>query len=899
MNQTMVTKCNLRWLAVLVLLALGMAGPVCANRLDIYPTADIWAGKTGYNTTYSDMVTGSGNNWGNAASASAPYLVTISSTESGKFNDSARPIWIFNTVGLGANGTVTITNVTMRVPVYGKGNGLGSPALVLMNGTVNVFTGPTYADYQHRGNTELSPRIAYADVTTTADMQVPFTATGISLINKSGYTVIFGAFSWDADGTFGGSWGASKNAYFNVRMSEYATVDNRPKLTILYDIVVTPGANFTANQTNGPQPLTVKFTDESTNSPTAWNWSCGDGTYSEEQNPEHTYSSTGLFNVQLTASNLDGSDVELKPGYISTYTYPGPMGKLLNAVTNLSISTYDGSGQQTHPSVIYSAAGWNGYHYLMAMTPYPGGSDIYENPSMRYSNNKITWVKIAGQPDPIVSPATGYFSDPCIVLDGSTLYLFYRHTDGTDYYNYTTTTDGITWTAPIQTNLDNRLSASFVKNISGGWEAWAHLNADPYTLKHYYGTSPAAWAEYGTVTGATISGKTIWHSEVKIHDNQYQMLMVPYDWTGLYYYNSTNGLTWIPSESNPVLTGNATSWDPVLYRSSFIESDDGHFDVWYTGFNSTAPRVWHIGYTEYPQLPPVAAFTGTPTSGTAPLTVQFTDENTNTPTSWNWSFGEGNYSESQSPSHIYEFPGTFTVNLTATNAAGSNTTSKADYITVLAPIPTTAFSCTPTVLMAHNSTTCTDASYPWITAWLWDFGDGNTSVEQNPTHQYDFVGLFNISLRATNSNTSVWENKTGYINVTLAPVPPVPTPITASFRANITCGNIPVSVQFTDLSTGNPESWNWSFGEGNYSEDQNPVFTYENTGLYDVSLYVNNTVEGSWSNRTDYIQAAPDWYVCNAGHNYTVEDVPLPPELCILSLTIASVIFIIRRKGLL
>ncbi len=82
---------------------------------------------------------------------------------------------------------------------------------------------------------------------------------------------------------------------------------------------------------------------------------------------------------------------------------------------------------------------------------------------------------------------------------------------------------------------------------------------------------------------------------------------------------------------------------------------------------------------------PVADFSGSPTSGDAPLTVNFTDQSTNNPTSWSWDFGDGGSSTAQNPSHTYNTAGTYTVKLTATNDCGSNTKTKVDYITVTEP----------------------------------------------------------------------------------------------------------------------------------------------------------------------------------------------------------------------
>jgi PKD repeat protein len=84
---------------------------------------------------------------------------------------------------------------------------------------------------------------------------------------------------------------------------------------------------------------------------------------------------------------------------------------------------------------------------------------------------------------------------------------------------------------------------------------------------------------------------------------------------------------------------------------------------------------------------PIAAFTGTPTSGGAPLMVAFTDLSTGSPTSWLWSFGDGNLSAEQNPTHVYGFPGSYTVNLKATNAGGFDTEQKDNYIVVTVPDP--------------------------------------------------------------------------------------------------------------------------------------------------------------------------------------------------------------------
>ena len=104
--------------------------------------------------------------------------------------------------------------------------------------------------------------------------------------------------------------------------------------------------------------------------------------------------------------------------------------------------------------------------------------------------------------------------------------------------------------------------------------------------------------------------------------------------------------------------------------------------------NQSTKRYWHHfdpldGST--PGQPPVANFSASPLSGTAPLAVSFTDTSTNTPSSWAWTFGDGATSTAQHPSHSYTAAGSYTVALTATNADGSDLETKTGYITVTEP----------------------------------------------------------------------------------------------------------------------------------------------------------------------------------------------------------------------
>jgi C1A family cysteine protease/uncharacterized membrane protein len=246
---------------------------------------------------------------------------------------------------------------------------------------------------------------------------------------------------------------------------------------------------------------------------------------------------------------------------------------------------------------------------------------------------------------------------------------------------------------------------------------------------------------------------------------------------------------------------------------------------------------------------PAANFSATPRSGTTSLQVKFTDTSTGSPTSRHWNFGDGKDSTEQSPTHIYSASGTYTVSLTATNNAGSDTETKSRYITVTAPQPPVAgFRGNVTSGTTPLSVAFTDTSTRSPTSWYWDFGDRTNSTVQNPAHVYSRAGRYTVSLRASNTGGSNTLRRTNYITVT-APRPP-----TAAFTANRVSGKAPLTVTFTDTSSGTPTSWNWSFGDGTQNSTvRNPSHTFSKAGRYTVSFTATNANGSNTATRRTYI----------------------------------------------
>ena len=159
-----------------------------------------------------------------------------------------------------------------------------------------------------------------------------------------------------------------------------------------------------------------------------------------------------------------------------------------------------------------------------------------------------------------------------------------------------------------------------------------------------------------------------------------------------------------------------------------------------------------------------------PTSGTSPLQVGFTDVSSGSPTSWAWDFGDGGTSAQRNPTHTYSTAGSYTVTLTVTNAVGSDTKTRVEYISVLAPPPPVAdFSASPTSGTTPLTVTFTDLSSGGPTSRAWDFGDGGTSSLQNPTHTYTSAGTYTVALTVANTSGSDTKTRVGYITATQPP----------------------------------------------------------------------------------------------------------------------------------
>lgn len=168
--------------------------------------------------------------------------------------------------------------------------------------------------------------------------------------------------------------------------------------------------------------------------------------------------------------------------------------------------------------------------------------------------------------------------------------------------------------------------------------------------------------------------------------------------------------------------------------------------------------------------------------------------------------------------------------------------------------PAANFSAVPTSGIVPLTVEFTDQSTGTFDTWQWDFNNDTVidSTEQDPTYIYDAAGIYTVSLTVSGSEGSDTRTKTDYIAVS-----PPPPPI-ADFSADITSGIIPLTVGFTDQSTGTVDAWQWDFDDDDVidSNEQDPSYTYTTAGLYTVTLTVTGPTGSGVETKTEYINAS-------------------------------------------
>jgi PKD repeat protein len=605
--------------------------------------------------------------------------------------------------------------------------------------------------------------------------------------------------------------------------------------------------DFKANVTSGIYPLTVQFTDLSQQDswyPDEYQWSFGDAKgNSSARHPVHTFDNAGTYTVTLSVHNPAGFNTTQKIAYI---TVNNPSAPVVNFVANktsdwagvpvtikfndTSTGLYmnswewdfgDNTGNVTERNTTHTYTAAGNYTVMLTVTN-PGGSS---------TRRVADYIQIKTPPAATVNFVANntsfYYPYGLLVKFNDTSSGIYMSEWYWDFGDGTTSTQrNVTHSYP---NVGNYTVKLTVKNPAG--------NASTTKTEFIKVLFPAA--PVANLAGTPTSGDV--NLTVKFNDTTTGLFLDSWEW------NFGDG-------SMPVTARN----------TSHVYTTAGLYNVTLTVTNvlgnvSTITKTNYINATNPAALPPtqikpVCDFEANQTSGVAPMMVQFTDKTTvGQPQQWQWSFGDsynpGN-ATIQNPVHTFTKPGDYTVILTVTNAAGSNSSKKINYIHVAPPaLPVCNFSADRTDGTEPLTVTFTDLSTGYgISSWQWNFGDGTAnSTLPNPQHTYgkNAAGWRTVTLTVTNDGGSSTCQKVNYINVRLPPAP------TADFTMSPEQGTAPLQVTFTDRSTGSPTGWQWDFGDGHTSAQQNPINTYARAGNYTVTLIASN--DGGSTTRVKYV----------------------------------------------
>lgn len=223
---------------------------------------------------------------------------------------------------------------------------------------------------------------------------------------------------------------------------------------------------------------------------------------------------------------------------------------------------------------------------------------------------------------------------------------------------------------------------------------------------------------------------------------------------------------------------------------------------------------------------PVAAF-NIPTSGscTGTTTVSFSNSSTNA-TSYIWYFGDGTGSTITNATHTYTAFGTYTVTLVANNSNGCSDT--AIKTVVVLPKPTASFSVNNNSQCFNNNQFVFNNTSTNAVTYFWSFGDGATSVLQNPAHTYTTIGNYTVTLTATAANGC-----THFVSQVVSVNPSMSVGFNISGYSACALGN---TLTFNNTSTGagnTPVNY-WDFGDGTTSNVYSPTHVYTSAGTYTI-----------------------------------------------------------------
>lgn len=623
-----------------------------------------------------------------------------------------------------------------------------------------------------------------------------------------------------------------------------------------------PIANFSASQTCFGQSM--NFTDASLNSPITWNWDFGDGNSSNIQSPSHMYADTGMYNVQLIVSGgsgcLDSITLSMYVDSIpqAAFTFSEACtGDSLFFTNNSTVAPDDylwdfGDGSTatsintdhiygtagTYPVTLTATYSWTGCSNsftqnvesyprtvpsFIANTPCLGDSTSFSDQSSG-TPNQWEWDFGDGTPNSTLqNPSHLYLSQGLFTIGLITENAYgCSDTLSQQIEIFGLPTADFTF-SPVCEGATTQFSDNSSGDVAWSWD-FGDLGA----------TSNLENPMHTFSTNGNFATQLIVFNAFGCSDTITYPITV--------YPNPTAAFTSDTACFGYLNTFTDQSIDAVQWNYDFGDGTTSTLDAPThvfpaDGVYTTQQLVTNVfgcqdSITQdilvYPQ--PQAGFVNDTVC--ALDAVQFVDTTLGTPTFWEWDFGDGSpVSSATNPSHTYATGGSYPITLIAGNSNGclDTITQNIEVYTNPSPLFVADTVCFLDVTTFNDLSTDTVP----ITAWYYDFGDNiNYSSQENPTYIYQAPGMYTASLTVTNIHGCSSDTT---FNVLVNNIP------VAEFTHDTVCWGSPTT--FTDVSTGNVNSWNWDFGDG-ATDNNGPIVThtYANSGSYLAFMEVDGGV---------------------------------------------------------
>jgi PKD repeat protein len=571
-----------------------------------------------------------------------------------------------------------------------------------------------------------------------------------------------------------------------------------------------PTANtYFANFTN---------TSTTTSGTLSYLWDFGDGTTSTQTNPSHVYTNAGVYNVCLTVN-------------VSVFGIPICTNQVCQTITVASCSSY------------FTAAFDNGTYY-------------FNNLSSTDFGTVTSWAWDFGDgntsteqyPDNPYLPGTYY---PCLTITTSwgctatycDTIVVNACTANFDYnYNYNFATGGLTATFTSTATSSGVIDSYFWDFGDGG-------TSSAQNPVHDYTSTTGTYTVCLTITSGDCSNTVC--QPITLGDCQADFT---YTNTDPNTFNFVD-LSW--SLGGDIIAWNWTFGDGTTsteQNPQHVYTGVGSYDVcltFITAIGCTSTVCQTVSVTDCQAS---FTYTLTPNDG---YEADFISTSTSSGVidSYFWDFGDGETSTEANPIYFYFPAGVYTACLTITSGGCSNTVCQ----------DITAASCSSYFTAAFDNgiyyfNNLSSTSFGTVTAWSWDFGDGNTSTEQYPDNPY-LPGTYYPCLTITTS----WGCTATYCDTIVV------NACTANFdynyNYNFATGGLTATFTSTATSSGVIDSYFWDFGDGGTSSAQNPVHDYTSTtGTYTVCLTITS---GDCSNTVCQPITLGD---CQADFTYTNTD---------------------------